>query len=606
MGSTPLKYNPFIEPLQVPIGGLFEKGMGKVQYILVENRRKVYEYDNHLGNVLTTVSDRRKLVCSTTSFEADVINTYDYSPFGAPLPGRSLGALKCSQYSIHQQLIPINESFASSGLIALGCSETAPSGFYVLTNRTKAQVVGGVLMVSKSPPPYLPNNCGTANGTDVTGMLFPFAVAKKFSVVGGRTYSVSFKSKKGGNVGAFFFRIIDIATNTVLIQQGFSPGTTSFTQFTAINLFNVTNDGAYRIEFFRIGNNTNAPFFIDDVIIQSDVFYVPVQVCTPTGSDYRFGSGGGGQEKDNEIYGEGNCYTAEYWEYDTRLGRRWNVDPGSTYYQSPYNAFNNNPLYFTDPLGLKGDPPVKGAGVEEMEDIKYLRRHDKQFRKDYRELQKMYRAKGETLTLQKSPGADKTLNGVVSGDIDPSKDPSGAKGDVLYYSAVEGSVQGTYYIAQVQFYEYFSADGISVSSKATEDFDHSFTTTMPRDLFSHWSSLENKSSDDGIIKHNLNQDPTNPTNRVYGSLYNGQDFITVAELDYNGQYTGRTVPHDNPINYAIYSFAYSKPLIIKVPYGKVGEKLWGTQKILHYKKLKGEQEGGDVQSDDYKNISKYK
>lgn len=67
--------------------------------------------------------------------------------------------------------------------------------------------------------------------------------------------------------------------------------------------------------------------------------------------------GFGGQEKDDEIAGSGNSYTAEYWQYDPRLGRRWNVDPMSGKYawQSPYATFNNNPIYFNDPKGLEGE-----------------------------------------------------------------------------------------------------------------------------------------------------------------------------------------------------------------------------------------------------------
>ena len=29
-----------------------------------------------------------------------------------------------------------------------------------------------------------------------------------------------------------------------------------------------------------------------------------------------------GQEKDDEVAGEGNSYTAMYWQYDSRIGRR--------------------------------------------------------------------------------------------------------------------------------------------------------------------------------------------------------------------------------------------------------------------------------------------
>jgi hypothetical protein len=68
---------------------------------------------------------------------------------------------------------------------------------------------------------------------------------------------------------------------------------------------------------------------------------------------YRFG-GAGGQEKDDEIFI--GAYTAEYWEYDSRLGRRWNVDPVVKPWESGYATLHNNPLFFIDPLGLD---PVK-------------------------------------------------------------------------------------------------------------------------------------------------------------------------------------------------------------------------------------------------------
>jgi RHS repeat-associated protein len=65
---------------------------------------------------------------------------------------------------------------------------------------------------------------------------------------------------------------------------------------------------------------------------------------------YRYGFNG--QEKDNEIKGEGNSYTAEYWEYDPRLGRRWNVDPIVKENESPYLCFSGNPVALLDVNGL--------------------------------------------------------------------------------------------------------------------------------------------------------------------------------------------------------------------------------------------------------------
>lgn len=72
---------------------------------------------------------------------------------------------------------------------------------------------------------------------------------------------------------------------------------------------------------------------------------------------YRYGFGG--QEKDNEVSGNGNSYTAEFWQYDPRIGRRWNVDLIILPWQSSYATFNNNPIVFIDPKGLQGERPEK-------------------------------------------------------------------------------------------------------------------------------------------------------------------------------------------------------------------------------------------------------
>jgi len=62
---------------------------------------------------------------------------------------------------------------------------------------------------------------------------------------------------------------------------------------------------------------------------------------------YRFN----GQEQDNEITGTGNIMTAEFWMYDGRLGRRWNVDPVVKYFESTYACFSNNPMWLVDKDG---------------------------------------------------------------------------------------------------------------------------------------------------------------------------------------------------------------------------------------------------------------
>jgi len=74
------------------------------------------------------------------------------------------------------------------------------------------------------------------------------------------------------------------------------------------------------------------------------------------GNAYRYGFNG--QEKSDEIF-EGST-TALFWEYDSRIGRRWNIDPVVKEFESPYATFSGNPIFFSDVLGNDpGDPKLK-------------------------------------------------------------------------------------------------------------------------------------------------------------------------------------------------------------------------------------------------------
>src|SRR5690606_27817619 len=88
-------------------------------------------------------------------------------------------------------------------------------------------------------------------------------------------------------------------------------------------------------------------FTVDFAVLMPTAVNVLVRVCDEA-SDWRFGSGGGGQEKSNEIAGIGNHYTAEFWEYSSRLGRRENLDPIVNSSVSPYAVFDNNPILKND------------------------------------------------------------------------------------------------------------------------------------------------------------------------------------------------------------------------------------------------------------------
>ncbi|MBI9035497.1 MAG: RHS repeat-associated core domain-containing protein [Bacteroidales bacterium] len=75
---------------------------------------------------------------------------------------------------------------------------------------------------------------------------------------------------------------------------------------------------------------------------------------TFSANGYRFGFNG--MEKDDEIKGAGNSYDFGARIYDSRLGRWLACDPLMKKYPnlSPYNSFNNNPIYYVDPSGKSG------------------------------------------------------------------------------------------------------------------------------------------------------------------------------------------------------------------------------------------------------------
>ncbi len=78
-------------------------------------------------------------------------------------------------------------------------------------------------------------------------------------------------------------------------------------------------------------------------------FGAPITGRSFSSTEYRFGFNT--QEKTDEIAGPGNHNTATFWEYDTRLDRRWNIDPVTKPWESLYAYLSDNPLLLNDPNG---------------------------------------------------------------------------------------------------------------------------------------------------------------------------------------------------------------------------------------------------------------
>jgi RHS repeat-associated protein len=72
-------------------------------------------------------------------------------------------------------------------------------------------------------------------------------------------------------------------------------------------------------------------------------------------TEFYYSYGFNGMEKDNELKGEGNSYTTEFRQLDTRLGRWFSVDPLAKLmpYESSYVFVGNSPMIHIDPDGRK-------------------------------------------------------------------------------------------------------------------------------------------------------------------------------------------------------------------------------------------------------------
>eukprot|EP01034_Spumella_vulgaris_P017385 gene17385-22174_t len=139
---------------------------------------KRYEFSNHLGNVLVTISDVPLGVDAGNDgnvdyYMPDVKTTSDYEPFGAPLLERTFGPEICSTYTEitdTADIDVINDAFGTSYTLAT----TLVYDKWYRGTSASASVASGSLRFKK-------------NGVNI------IAVGKGFVATAGKSYSLSFK-----------------------------------------------------------------------------------------------------------------------------------------------------------------------------------------------------------------------------------------------------------------------------------------------------------------------------------------------------------------------------------------------------------------------------
>jgi hypothetical protein len=216
---------------------------------------------------------------------------------------------------------------------------------------------------------------GWANGTWVNGQLAVttsqqyYAATKTINTTIGKTYRVRFD--------------VNFPPGVIIAGEVYPfPVVGSFlTNVTAVNGSNTfdfvatTSQSYLRIQLASVPGG-NITYYIDNVQVDEPTLYaadmlqhsdyyaygqtMPGRTWYGGPANYRYSHNG--QEKENEIVE--HILSAEHWMYDARLGRRWEMDPLSYEDQSPYLAFNGNPIYYSDLLGLQAAPSPEGEPLD--------------------------------------------------------------------------------------------------------------------------------------------------------------------------------------------------------------------------------------------------
>ena len=149
-----------------------------------------------------------------------------------------------------------------------------------------------------------------------------------------------------------------VGTGTVFVSSSSSLQFTG-TQNVLNAISGLTGNITVRLDLFGGLHGIAATFRMDNFTLNGYTQLIGAPNLLAKG--YRFGFQG--QERDDEISGKGNSYTADFWQYDSRLARRWNIDPILKEHESPYASFANNPIYFNDPDGKDAIITIDGNNI---------------------------------------------------------------------------------------------------------------------------------------------------------------------------------------------------------------------------------------------------
>ncbi|HXS36372.1 MAG TPA: hypothetical protein VN721_06700 [Flavipsychrobacter sp.] len=287
--------------------------------------QKQYELDDHLGDVLATITDKRRgkdLNADGTidHYVASPEAIYDYFPYGMLMPGRYN-----VDTSTHCEIV------TETGWVPQTVSGSYPLG-------TSCQPCG-ITTIGSGTVTYL--SPGARLSTTHTGDGMSWANTS----VAGATYTTTL-GVSGVTGTSYSVQVLDgttqaVLTGTTIAQAGNIP--LVYTAASNSTLFKVTSISA------TSGTLTcTTAVFSYTILVQGTV---ATNVCNNNKDSYRYGFNG--KLKDNEYAGIGNSLDFGDRGLDTRIGRFRTPDPLTKKfpYYSPYLFAGDKPTVMIDVAG---------------------------------------------------------------------------------------------------------------------------------------------------------------------------------------------------------------------------------------------------------------
>lgn len=350
------------------------------QYAQHVTGQKQYEFTDHLGNVLATISDQRTGGTFTTAttptsiltYTPFVVSKYDYYPFGQMMPGRYVDdtGVKCVTTTI-TAVVPVYDTIVHAHYVYDTTdsvrrfyfnSSCSPCGLLprldsVVFSASHATIYATHSSVWVGAPTFVLTGLNPCNIDTVKTYISNVSYFASYPgpLYFGSVYDSGWSgSYSGGGAGITLGPPVPSPivvpypfVHTNYFGDTISPVTWSISPMVG-TIPPTTYWSSYQLDSIVVTQNPYCATYVPDSIV---THMEPMSVVATVCSENKYEYGYNGQMKVNEIAGVGNHNTALYWEYDTRTGRRWNLDPIPKYGISIYSAFNDNPILYSDVLG---------------------------------------------------------------------------------------------------------------------------------------------------------------------------------------------------------------------------------------------------------------